>query len=121
MKQSVTMRLGSFSMETLAGGSGRGVTPSSSDIERAIQFYLSQSRRQGPGWAYPAFMRDRDLREEIMFEFDVDDSLWASLEQEAARQGIVVARLLEHVALYYAAQVDSTTWPPAGDGKLKRR
>jgi hypothetical protein len=126
IKHSVTVRLGSFAVETLAGGPGRGVEPSSADVERAIQFYLSQSRRQGPGWAYPAFMRSRGLPEEIVIELDVDDSLWASLEKEAARQDIVVARLLEHVALYYAAQVDSTTWPaeppPAGGGGgLKKR
>ena len=107
MKRSVTVRLSPFAIDALAGRLGNGSDPAPADILRAIRFYLGQSRRRGPGWAYPKFMRGQDPGAAVEFELDVDDALWASLGREAAGQGITVDQLLEHAAMYYAAQMDS--------------
>ncbi len=40
-------------------------------------------------------------------ELSVDEGLWDSLEQEAARQGVPAPRLAEHAALYFAADRDA--------------
>ena len=107
MRHSVTVRLGSFAVEALAGGAGSEAAPSPADVERAIQFYLSQSRRQGPGWAYPEFIGEPDSAGQVEFELDVDEFLWASLQKEAMRQEVTISQPLEHASLYYAAEVDS--------------
>lgn len=106
-KRSVTVRLGGFAVDALAGKVGNGNDPAPADVLRAIQFYLSQSRRRNPGWAYPAFMRKQRPAEQVEFELGIDDSLWAWLEKEAARQGVTMSQLLEHATLYYAAEMDS--------------
>ena len=107
MKRSVSVRLSTFAIDALAGGSSSGREPAPADVLRAIRFYLGQAQRQGPGWAYPSFMRDRDPGGSMEFELDVDDVLWALLAQEARKQKITVEQLLEHAAMYYAAQMDS--------------
>ena len=119
MRHSVTVRLGSFAVEALAGGAGSGTEPSPADVERAIQFYLSQSRRQKAGWACPEFMRDQDPAAQVEIELEVDEFLWVSLEKEAGRQKVTIPQLLEHASLYYAAEMDSG-WAPEpkrGSGK----
>jgi hypothetical protein len=111
MRHSVTVRLGSFAVEALAGGAGSETEPSPADLERAIQFYLSQSRRRGPGWAYPEFVREQDPAGQVEIELEVDEFLWVSLEKEARRQKVTIPQLLEHASLYYAAEMDSG-WAP---------
>lgn len=107
MKRSVSVRLSAFAIDALAGRSATGSNPASADVLRAIQFYLGQSRRQAPGWAYPAFMRGQSPGVSVEFDLDVDDVLWALLAREASKQEITVEQLLEHAAMYYAAQMDS--------------
>lgn len=106
-KRLVTVKLGGFAADALTRKVGGGGDPALADVSRAIQFYLSQSRRQGPGWAYPTFMREECPVGEFEFELDIDDTLWAWLEQEATRQDVTVSQLLEHAALYYAGKMDS--------------
>lgn len=119
MRHSVTVKLGSFAVEALAGGAGSGTEPSPADVERAIQFYLSQSRRQGPGWAYPELMRGKDPAGQVEIELDVDEFLWVSLEKEAGRQKVTISQLLEHASLYYAAEMDSGWAPERKRGSSK--
>lgn len=122
MKHSVSVKLGAFAVDALAGRVGASSAPAPADVLRAIQFYLGQSRRRGPGWAYPAFMRRQDPSVAVEFELDIDDAVWASLAREAARQNITVEQLLEHASMYYAAQMDSG-WvagqPPRGPKRPK--
>lgn len=107
MKRSVSVRLGAFAVDALAGRVETGSDPAPGDVLRAIQFYLGQSRRRGPGWAYPAFMRGQSPSAGVEFKLDIDDALWSSLGREAARQNVTVEQLLEHASMYYAAQMDS--------------
>lgn len=120
MKRSVSVRLSAFAVDALAGRSGSGSDPAPADVLRAIQFYLAQSHRQGPGWAFPAFMRGQSPGSSVEFELDVDGALWSSLAKEAAKQKVTVDQLLEHAAMYYAAQMDSG-WTPGGRVRARKR
>lgn len=113
MKHSVTIRLGAFASEAVAAGHANGVShrngrrASPDDLLRAIRLYLKDKDRHGPGWAYPGFLQERETDPEVELRFDVEDSLWRALELEAESQHVSVTRLLEHVALYYAAELDA--------------
>jgi hypothetical protein len=104
MKRSVTVKLGALAIDALGGKRGR--PPASEELTRAIHFYLNDTNRPGAGWTYPRFLRDRNAVG-IEFDLSLEDSLWIALEAEARAQGISMAQLLEHAALYYAAEVDA--------------
>jgi hypothetical protein len=113
LNRSVTVRLGSFASEALTGGHKHltrpsiGVKPKPDDVLRAVRFYLDDKRSGVPGWAYPDFLREKHPGAEIEFELSIDSSLWRALKEEAKRQSVSVPQLLEHAALYYAAELDA--------------
>jgi hypothetical protein len=112
----VRVRLGTFAGGMLAwkhqrsaeSGDGDGAEqPSSDDVLRVIRFYLKEKGRGGTGWSYPDLLREGSPEEEIEVELDIEDSLWREVRAEAARQQVSVTQLLEHAALYYAAELDA--------------
>ena len=74
---------------------------------RAIRYYLSDKGSGRPGWEYPSFMRGEEPVSGAEVELDVDEEVWASLEREAEAQGVSPGQLVEHAALYFAAEVNS--------------
>ncbi len=113
MNRSVRVKLGEFASSALAerkrkdGSSSVGVKPKSSDVLRAIRFYLKDKGSGGSGWSYPVLLPERRSAEEVEFELSIDSSLWRALKLEAKRQEVSVSQLLEHAALYYAAALDA--------------
>lgn len=109
----VKVRLGAFAGGMLAWkhqrdtGSGNGAQPSSADVVRVIRFYLREKDGGDVGWAYPDLLREGRPDEEVEVEIEIDDSLWGRMEHEAERQHVTVTQLLEHAALYYAAELDA--------------
>jgi hypothetical protein len=108
----VRVRLGAFAGGMLAwkeqrdAGSGGG-EPSPDDVLRVIRFYLKEKGSGGTGWAYPDLLREGRPEEEVEVEIEIEDSLWREMRAEAARQQVSVTQLLEHAALYYAAELDA--------------
>lgn len=102
----VRVKLGAFATEVLARKAGGG-PPGSGDFERVIRFYLGERRARPYGWAYPDFLRERRVSQDVELELAVEDLLWVSFEAEARDQGVTVDRLLEHATLYFAAEVDA--------------
>ena len=76
-------------------------------MARAVHIYLSDRDSGRPGWAYPDFMRDREVAEEVELKLRIDRDLWRRLEEEAERQKVSLQKLLEHAALYAAAEVNA--------------
>jgi hypothetical protein len=113
LNRSVKVKLGAFAGEALTGGRKTGIRPvvetkpKADDVLRAVRFYLNDKGSGRPGWAYPALLREHRPGEEIEFELSVDSALWRALKFEAKRQDVSVAELLEHAALYYAAELDA--------------
>lgn len=113
MNRSVKVKLGAFAGEALTGRQKTGARPvvdtkpKADDVLRAVRFYLNDKSSGRAGWAYPALLREQHPREEIEFELSIDSALWRTLKVEAKRQDVSVAQLLEHAALYYAAELDA--------------
>ncbi len=109
----VKVKLGAFAGGMLArrqqrdSGSGGAGGPSPDDVVRVIRFYLRARSGDDVGWAYPDLLRQGRPEEEVEVELEIDDSLWGRMEREAERQGVTVTQLLEHAALYYAAEMDA--------------
>ena len=113
MVTTVRVRLGTFAGGMLAWkhqrgvGSDHGTEPTSDDVLRVIRFYLKEKGSGGAGWSYPDLLREGSPEEEVEVELDIEDSLWRQVRLEAARQHVSVTQLLEHAALYYAAELDA--------------
>lgn len=103
----VSVEVGEFAVEALAGEEGSGSRHVPGRISRAVQIYLADKGSGRPGWRYPGFLRHpEDARRETV-ELEVDAGVWAEFEAEAVRQGVTVAQLTEHAALYLAAEVNA--------------
>lgn len=113
MVTTVRVKLGAFAGGMLAwkhqrdSGSGDGTPPDSDDVLRVIRFYLKEKGRGGTGWSYPDLLREGSPEEEIEVDLEIEDALWRETRAEAARQHVSVTQLLEHAALYYAAELDA--------------
>lgn len=113
LNRSVTIRLGAFASEALVSGpknrmpSSAGAESSPDDVLRAIRFYLNDRDSGGSGWRYPEFLRGTSLGGKVDIELTIENSLWRSLKKEAENQGVSIEQLVEHAALYYAAELDA--------------
>jgi hypothetical protein len=104
----VTVKLGAFASKTLAAEAMNGGEPSSASVERAIRCYLNdRGGSAGPGWPFPAFLRGREPVEAVELRLEIEEDLWASLEDEASSQGVSVQQMLDHAVLYFAAEVNA--------------
>lgn len=109
----VRVRLGAFAGGMLAwkqqrdAGSAGGAEPNPDDVLKVIRFYLKEKGSGGAGWSYPDLLREGSPEEEVEVELEIEDSLWREVRLEAARQHVSVTQLLEHAALYYAAELDA--------------
>src|SRR5436305_12351502 len=109
----VRVRLGAFAGGMLAWkhqrdvGLGSAAEPSPEDVLKVIRFYLKEKGRGSTGWSYPDLLREGSPEEEIEVELEIEDALWREVRTEAARQQVSVTQLLEHAALYYAAELDA--------------
>ena len=107
MKRFATFHLSGFAVEALAGESELGSEQLTEQMTRAIYFYLSDRGSEKPGWAFPDFMRDRPSGEEVVVKLRIDRDVWRELGEEADRQNVSVPMLLEHAALYLAAELNA--------------
>lgn len=103
----VTVELGEFAVEALAGERDVGAIHVPTRMVRAVRIYLGDRDTGRPGWRYPAFMRGQDVARRTTLELDVAPELWGEFEAEAEGQGVTVEQLAEHAALYLAAEVNA--------------
>lgn len=102
-----TIRLSKFAFEAVAGEeeSDSGHVPAR--MRRAVRLYLNDRDSGRPGWPFPPFLRDQEAAGDLVLELNIDEKLWRSLEEEAERQIVSMPQMIEHVALYFAAEVNS--------------
>lgn len=105
--RSVTLHLDEFGQRSLEriveGGEG---SPAAA-VRAAAVYYLSDREAGRPAWRAPRFRSDSDAARSGGLSVAFDDETWASLEQEAARQGITAEALAVHALLYFLADLDS--------------
>jgi hypothetical protein len=104
----VSLALDDFAFEALREDDGG---PPAADIslqlECAIRTYLLDRDEPSPGWKLADLELGPTKATSPDHQVEVDPTLWDSLGEEAARQGVEPLRLLNHAALYYAALADS--------------
>jgi hypothetical protein len=102
-----TVCLSRFAFEAVAGEQEEGSKHVPAMMARAVRYYLNDRDSGRPGWLYPPFLRDSEVAGDVKLEVSIDEQLWRSLEEEAERQGVSVPQMVEHVALYFAAEANS--------------
>lgn len=101
------LTLSRFAHDAVAGEGWQGARYVPARIARSIPIYLADRDLDRPGWRYPGFLEGGGESEGVELEIEVDEEAWRSLEREAERQGVPLPRLVEHVALYFAAEVNA--------------
>ena len=107
MHQTVRPELRETRLAPLRGRDGSDL-PLESLLTQAVYYYVTDRAAQRVAWNYPRFRHDgpQDSRA-VGFELSVDSDVWATFAQEADAQNVPVGHLLEHAALYLAADLDS--------------
>jgi hypothetical protein len=102
----ITIRLGELAWKALARD-GKGAGMVAERLVRAIQMYLREQGADAVSWRYPQLARDVGPGQQVEVTTELDEELWQSLQAEAKRQGVTVEQLVNHAALYVAAEIDS--------------
>jgi hypothetical protein len=114
LTRSVRVKLGALASSALAeaegkeGREGEAIPQATADdLLTAIRFYLKDKGTDSPSWTYPRFLPGIPAGKQVELVLDIDEGIWESLEREAEDQETSPVELIEHVALYYAAEVHS--------------
>jgi hypothetical protein len=106
-KQSVTVGMSGFVFEALGGEDGEDAARVPVIVVRAVRFYLRDRDSGRPGWQYPDFLRGSEVREDLTLELNADEGLWRALAEEAERQRVSIQQMIQHAALYFAAEISA--------------
>jgi hypothetical protein len=99
------VRLGVFTSASLEQqASARGIAVSDL-LHQAVVYYVADRGSGRPGRRLPRFASSAEPEDSI--EVELSDEDWATLAEEATEQDADDERLLEHVVLYYLADVES--------------
>jgi hypothetical protein len=108
MTRSATVGLTELALVALRGeGRKNGGARVAARLARAVRYYLDEEDRERPGWRYPEFLREREEGDAVELELTLAAEEWRKLEAEAERQQVSVARLAEHAALYFVADLNA--------------
>lgn len=81
-------------------------------LGHAATYYLAERDANRLAWKVPPFARSRPGgREDGQLEvaLELDEDVWKLLDAESRRQHVALARLLEHAALFFLSDLDSTS------------
>ncbi len=107
MTRVVVIALSEFAFEALAGEDRASAGHVPARLGRAIRCYLVDRGSSRVGWRHPDFLPPRPEGARVEIEFKVDAGVWDDLKGEADAQGVSIEQMLDHVALYFASEVDS--------------
>ncbi len=107
MPHTVTVALGDFSLESLGGAYKRDTANLGRSLAQAIRYYLGDRDSGRAGWPYPSFGRDGKDDQLVELRISIDAAVWDDFSKEADRQGVSTGQLIQHAALYFAADRDS--------------
>jgi hypothetical protein len=106
VRRRLTLRFDEFGWERLESEARRDGETLHDVLSRAAAYFEAERPARRAALRAPGFKPEgRGTPREIRLELDRD--CWEGLEGEAARQGVALARLLEHAALLYLADIDS--------------
>ena len=107
MQQSIVMSLPETSLELLIADGGASEADLSRCLVVAVAYFLKQRGADAPGHSYPELQRGKRVEPARRLQLTIDSELWERFVEEAESQRVSPDQLLEHAALYFAAQRDS--------------
>ena len=107
MTRNVTLHLDEFGQRSLDRIVEEGEGSPAAALRAAAVYYLSDREADRPAWRAPRFRSNGGHSRSGGLSVAFDDETWASLEQEAARQGVTAEVLAIHALLYFLADLDS--------------
>jgi hypothetical protein len=107
MQRTITVALGDFGLDSLGGAYRRDTATLGRSLAQAIRYYLADKDARRAGWQYPSFGRDGRDGEEVEVRISIDAATWDDFSKEADRQEVSTGQLVQHAALYFAADRDS--------------
>ena len=107
MQRTITVALGDFGLESLGGAYRRDTATLGRSLTQAIRYYLGDKDSGRAGWLYPSFGRDGNDGQVVELRISIDAVIWDDFSTEADRQGVSTGQLVQHAALYFAADRDS--------------
>ena len=107
MKRSLVISLAGFAFEALAGVDGATAEHVPARLGHGLRYYLAEGSSNRSGWRHPDFLSPRSDGGRVRLELQLDASVWEDFERTADSQGASVEQMLDHVALYFASEVDS--------------
>ncbi|HEY5053714.1 MAG TPA: hypothetical protein VII45_09930 [Solirubrobacterales bacterium] len=76
-------------------------------MAQAMRYYLADGGSGRAEWAYPGFLQAGQADRTVEAQIEIDDAVWDAFSDEADRQGVPTDQLLQHAALYFAADRDA--------------
>jgi hypothetical protein len=104
-ERQVEVAVSELAFEALAGKGADASVPV--NIDSALRCYLGDRGTDRPAWPYPGFLRGSETQRDKQVALEVEEGLWREFSEEAERQGVTVAQLVEHAAFYFAAELDA--------------
>jgi hypothetical protein len=88
-------------------------------VRTAVLYYLAERDSGRQAWRYPRFARQD--RPGGGREVEMDEEIWAALDEEAGRQGVEPSQLAGHACLFFLADLDSGRLAGKLEGILEDR
>jgi hypothetical protein len=107
MTRSIDVEISEFAIKALEGEEGRGFEHVPGRLARGIRYYLNERNSGRVEWRYPDFRRSREPGRLVEVPLRIDEGVWSTLEEEAAHQAVTTQQMLDHAALFYAADVNA--------------
>jgi hypothetical protein len=100
------VRLGGFTRASLEDEAGRRGVGVGLLVHQAIVYYAADRESGRQGWRLPRFASGANSRAEA-FDLELSEHDWETLTEEARFQGVDEERLLDHMVLYYLADLEA--------------
>jgi hypothetical protein len=108
VRRQVTLFLEDFARGSLEARARALGVPLDAFVRQAARYYLAVRSDDRPATRPPRFARERGAAGDgVGLTLELDEADWGGLEVEALRERVSVARIIEHAALLFLADIDS--------------
>jgi hypothetical protein len=108
VRRQVTLFLEDFARGSLEAHARALGVPLDALVRQAARYYLAVRSDHRPATRLPRFTRERGAAgDAVGLTLELDEADWGGLEVEALHERVPVARIIEHAALLFLADIDS--------------